>query len=255
MENGDMWLAFCDSTDKAALWAVEGLRARGLAPLLWVSPEELARSRCWEHRVNRTGADIAITLADGSSLEGQALRGVLNRLAAVPYEPLRHIEPEDREYPSQELTAFFLSWLHGLPCSVLNRATPQGLSGAWRHRSEWFWLAAQAGLPTPRYRQSSLPDGEVRDAKGTSPSSPLVTVFVVGGHVVGEIASPSILSGCRRLARLTGTPLLGIDFTVDAGGAWTFSGATPQPDLRLGGNALLDALALALQGDKEESNP
>jgi hypothetical protein len=138
---------------------------------------------------------------------------------------------------------------------VLNRATPRGLSGSWRHRSEWVWLAAQAGLPTPRYLQSSSRGGEVGDAQLTSPASPLATVFVVGEHVVGEIAPPSILSGCQRLARLTGTSLLGIDFTVDAGGAWTFSGATPQPDLRLGGNALLDALASALQGDKEESNP
>jgi hypothetical protein len=250
-----MWLAFCDSIDQAALWAVEGLRARGLAPLAWVSPEELARSRSWEHRVNRTGADIAITLADGSRVEGQAVRGVLNRLVTVPYEPLRRIEPEDREYASQELTAFFLSWLHALPGPVLNRATPQGLSGAWRHRSEWVWLAAQAGLPTPRHRQSSSPGGELRDAEGTVPAGAVATVLVTGRHVFAENVSLSILSGCRRLARLTGTPLLGIDFTADAGGAWTFSGATPHPDLRLGGNALLDTLASALQGGKEESRP
>jgi hypothetical protein len=250
-----MWLAFCDSTDQAALWAAEGLRTRGLDPLVWVSPEGLAGSRCWEHRVNRTGADIAITLADGSRLESKAVRGVLNRLVTVPYEPLRHVEPEDCEYASQELTAFFLSWLHALPCPVLNRATPQGLSGSWRHRSEWVWLSAQAGLPTPRYRQSSLSDEEVRDAKGTSPAGAVVTVLAVGQHVVGESAPPSILNGCRRLAHLTGTPLLGIEFTADSDGAWTFSGATPQPNLRRGGDALLDALASALQGGKEASNP
>jgi hypothetical protein len=245
-----MWLAFCDSTDQAALWAVKGLRARGLAPLAWVSPEELARSRSWEHRVNRTGVDVAITLGDGSRLEGKALRGVLSRLVTVPYEPLRHVEPEDREYASQELPAFFLSWLHALPCPVLNRATPQGLSGSWRHRSEWVWLAAQAGLPTPRYRQSSPRGGEVGDTEGTVPAGAVATVLVVGQHVVGESAPPLILNGCRRLARLTETPLLGIDFTVDAGGALAFAGATPMPDLRLGGEALLDTLALALQGEE-----
>jgi hypothetical protein len=180
---------------------------------------------------------------------------VLNRLVTVPYEPLRHLEPEDRDYASQELTAFFLSWLHALPCPVLNRATPQGLSGAWRHRSEWVWLAAQAGLPTPRYRQSSSSGGQVRDAGITSPASTVATVLVVGRQVVGESAPSSILSGCQRLARLTGTHLLGIEFTADAGGAWTFSGATPQPDLRLGGSALLDALSSAFQGGKEESKP
>jgi hypothetical protein len=250
-----MWLALCDSTDRAALWAVEGLRARGLTPLTWVSPEGLTRSRCWEHRVDSTGADIAITLADGSRFESKAVRGVLNRLVTLPYEPLRHIEPEDREYACQELTAFFLSWLHALPCPVLNRATPQGLSGAWQHRSEWVWLAAQAGLPTPRYRQSSSSGGAVRDVEVTSPASTVTTVLVVGRHVAGESAPSSILSGCRRLARLAGTSLLGIDFRVDASGAWTFAGATPHPDLRRGGNALLDALASALQGGKEASKP
>jgi hypothetical protein len=78
---------------------------------------------------------------------------------------------------------------------------------------------------------------------------------VVGRHVFGESAPSSILSGCRRLARLTGTHLLGIDFTADPDGAWTFAGAAPQPDLRLGGSALLDALAWALQGEKEELGP
>jgi hypothetical protein len=246
-----MWLVLYDSTDQAALWAVKGLRARGFEPLAWVSPEGLAGSRYWEHRVNSTGADIAITLADGRRLESKAVRGVLNRLVTVPYEPLRHVEPEDREYASQELTAFFLSWLHALPCPVLNRATPQGLSGAWRHRSEWVWLAAKAGLPTPRYRQSSSEDnGEVRDAGVTSLTSAVATVLVVGRHVFGENASSSILSGCRSLSQLTGAQLLGIEFTVDSAGAWTFCGATPMPDLRLGGEALLDTLALALQGEE-----
>lgn len=245
-----MWLAFCDSTDQAALWAVEGLRARGLAPLACVSPDLLARSRSWVHRVNGAGADIAITLADGSMVEGEAVRGVLNRLVAVPYEPLRYVDPEDREYASQELTAFFLSWLHALPGPVLNRATAQGLSGSWRHRSEWIWLATQAGLPTPRYRQSSSGSGEVWDAQLTSPARPLATVLVVGRQVVGNIASPVISIGCRRLARLTGAQLLGIEFTADTDGAWTFLGATLMPDLRLGGETLLDALALALQGEE-----
>jgi hypothetical protein len=250
-----MWLAFCDSTDQAALWAVEGLRARGLAPLAWVSPEELARSRSWEHRVNRTGADVAITLGDGSRLEGKALRGVLNRLVAVPYEPLRRVEPEDREYAGQELTAFFLSWLHALPVPMLNRATPQGLSGSWRHRSEWIWLTVKAGLPISRYRQSSSDSEEVREGQLTSCGFSVATVFVVGGRVVSSaVASPAVLSGCRRLAMLTGTELLGIEFTADSSGTWIFSGATSMPDLRLGGETLLDALALALQGDKE-ANP
>jgi hypothetical protein len=41
--------------------------------------------------------------------------------------------------------------------------------------------------------------------------------------------------------------LLGIDFAMSAVGApWEFAGATPLPDLRLGGEPLLDALTMAL---------
>jgi hypothetical protein len=46
---------------------------------------------------------------------------------------------------------------------------------------------------------------------------------------------------------LSATPLLGIDFQISPGGAWTFADATPFPDLPRGGLALLDAIARALQ--------
>jgi hypothetical protein len=88
---------------------------------------------------------------------------VLNRLVSVPDEMLRPAHPQDRDYVTQELTAFFLSWLYSLPPPVLNRPAPHGLCGSWRHRSQWVWLAARAGLPTPSYRQTSFDPGNERD--------------------------------------------------------------------------------------------
>ncbi|NER81468.1 MAG: hypothetical protein F6K42_18255 [Leptolyngbya sp. SIO1D8] len=41
---------------------------------------------------------------------------------------------------------------------------------------------------------------------------------------------------------LAHTELLGIDFVPDANGHWIFAGATPIPDLRLGGSLLIAAL-------------
>jgi hypothetical protein len=67
-------------------------------------------------------------------------------------------------------------------------------------------------------------------------------VLVLAGHVVGEAAPPAVQAGCRRLAHLVCTPLLGVDFTAGEAGPWTFVGATPAPDLRLGGEPLLDVL-------------
>jgi hypothetical protein len=53
----------CTATDTSALWASQGLQARGLEPLECVSAEMLAQSQCWEHRVDAQGATIDITLA------------------------------------------------------------------------------------------------------------------------------------------------------------------------------------------------
>src|SRR5262245_39541024 len=92
-----------------------------------------------------------------------------------------------REYASQELAAFCLSWLYALPSPVINRATPQGLAGQWRHRSEWLWLAAHAGLPTSLYRTTSEAPRDEQDGSGrlVPPDTPVQTVFVVADQVVG----------------------------------------------------------------------
>jgi len=248
-----MWLVLCTAMDASALWASQGLQARGLEPLECVSAEMLAQSQCWEHRVDTQGAAIDITLADGRHIRNEAIQGVLNRLVCVPFEPLRLAHPADRAYASQELTAFCLSWLHALPSPVINRATPQGLAGQWRHRSEWLGLAAHAGLPTPLYRETSEDPRDERDGQGrlVPPDTPVQTVFLVADQVVGATLPCHIRYGCRRLAELSHTALLGIEFATGPAGPWTFAGATPMPDLRLGGEALLDALASALRGQQE----
>src|SRR5215510_1695188 len=205
-----MWLVLCTSIDDAALWASQGLQARGMEPLERVSAAMLAQSQCWEHRVDRQGAAIDITLADGRHIRSEAIQGVLNRLVCVPFEPLQLAHPADREYASQELTAFCLSWLYALPSPVINRATPQGLAGQWRHRSEWLRLAACAGLPTPLYRKTSEDPRDERDGQGRFvPSDTSVQmVFVVADQIVGTTLPRHIRHGCRRLAERSHTGLL-----------------------------------------------
>lgn len=245
-----MWLILCGSNDVSALWAYQGLKTRGLEPLELVSTEMLAYSLRWEHRLKESGINTKITLADGRIISNDNIQGVLNRLLAVPSEHLYMASESDRNYAIQELTAFFMSWLYALPQPVLNLPTPQGLSGQWRHLSEWAKLAAKAGLPTPIYQQSSHdPIQEIGCEKTLMPAS---TVIVVGGYVVGASAPPEIVRGCQRLAKVSNTALLGIEFTHTFASGWTFKSATPFPDLRLGGSALLDVLALVLQGKWEE---
>lgn len=232
----------CEETDLAAFWAAERLRSRGL-PVEVVTGADLAAAERWEHRLGRSGTTFALTFAGGERcLHSQEVGGVLNRLSFLPSAWLLRIGGPDREYAIQEMHALYLSWLHALPGPILNRPTPQGLCGNWRHPSAWAFLAAQAGLAVPLYRQSSEDDPAETWQAATEP--PLATVLVVGERIIASPVVPEDQhEACRRLARAAGTALLGINFTPVAGDGWGFSGASVMPDLIRGGEPLADALA------------
>ncbi len=238
-----MWLILCNSQDRSALWAYRGLRALGLAPLELVSPEMLVCALRWEHWIGAEGVGSHVTLADGRVLRSEEIRGVLNRLEALPDGHLQRAAPGDLQYARNEIQALVTSWLHSLPSPVLNRPVPPGLAGRWRSEGEWMWLAAQAGLPTRPYREPGGSTGR------TATGGPLQTVIAVAGQTAGAAAPPALLAGCRRLAALSECDLLGIDFSVRQGDPWLFAGASPLPDLRAGGSPLLGLLARALRGE------
>jgi hypothetical protein len=242
-----MYLVFASPTDAPALWAWQGLLARGL-PADLVTADALVAAPYWEHRVGNGGRTaLRITLPDGRFVDASAVRGALNRLTAVPAGFLA--ASADRSYANQELYAFFLSWLRALPGPLLNPPSPQGLCGRWRPSSEWVWLAARAGLPTAPFQQSSedAPPSLYGEKPLFPPGAPGRTVLVTAGRTSGAPAPRNVLAGCLRLAAEARAPLLGVDFVAGPAGSWTFAGATPWPDLRLGGELLLDQLAAALQ--------
>ncbi|GAH68563.1 unnamed protein product, partial [marine sediment metagenome] len=148
-----MWLILCSSTDVSAIWAYHRIKALGFEPLELVSTEMLVYSLYWEHRLSNDAISVNIQLTDGRRISQNKLNGVFNRIVSIPFECLQLVHPGDYEYALQELTAFFLSWLYALPSPVINRPTPQGLSGKSRHISEWIWLASRAGLKTPVYKK------------------------------------------------------------------------------------------------------
>jgi hypothetical protein len=242
-----MWLVLCSAQDISGLWAFQGLQLRGLRPIELVTAEVLPYSLKWEHTLGASDPSISVTLMDGRVIKSGAVRGVLNRLTHVP---LQHLAgAPDYDYAVQEYTAFFMSWLFALPKPIINRADAQGLCGAWRHISEWVWLAGRAGLPTAHYRQRSTDQiDETVEMRRLHPyGTPTVGAVVVGERVIGPSFSPEIRAGCLRLAELSKTALLGIEFAASASeNGWTFAGATPMPDLRIGGEPLLNALAKEL---------
>jgi hypothetical protein len=242
-----MWLMICSENDSSALWAFQGLQARGLRPFHLVTSEMLTQNAKWEHTVGVGGAQINITLADGRVINNRQLRGVVNRMTHVPLEHLAGAS--DYDYAVQEYTALFMSWLNALPDPIFNRVDTQGLSGAWRHASEWVWLATQAGLPTPEYQQTSHDqiDEGVELRRLVPETAKTMMAIAVRDRVFGPTLPTTFRKGCAELARISKTPLLGIEFAVKPGtNSLVFAGATPMPDLRLGGEPLLDALAVNL---------
>jgi hypothetical protein len=237
-------LVICEEWDFAALWAADQLRSRGVVVDILTSAD-LAAAERWEHRLGQASVTFALTLAGGERcMSSQMVRGALNRLSFLPSAWLQRIGGPDRDYAIQEMHALYLSWLAALPGPVLNRPTPQGLCGNWRHPSAWAALAGRAGLPTARYCQSSEDDPS--EAWQPAGAPPAAIAFVVGERVIAPPALPThFYEACRRLANSAGARLLGIDFLPATPGEWRFTGASVMPDLVRGGEPLADALAEA----------
>jgi hypothetical protein len=246
-----MFLVLCSSNDYAARWAFEGLGQLGVAPLEFITSEDLAYSRFWEHRVGTASASIGVSLPDGRAICSSRIAGVLNRLISAPQELVNYARPNDRDYASQELSSFYLSWLKALPGIVINRPTPQGFCGRWRHTSEWALLAQQSGLPAPPFRQNSR-DAPEQGYRSLAPQDAKAeSAIVLHGKVFGPELPEDTVLACRRFAALAESELLGIDLFRAKDGRWNFAAATPYPELTCGGQAFLAHLAqIFTQGEK-----
>ncbi len=243
-----MWIVFGSRSDTTALWIAEGLRERGLKPVIWIPAEILPLAHRWVHRIGQSGASLALTLADGRRLRSSKVKGVVNRMPWAPDHSLL-VAPEDREYVRQEMSAFYLSWLYSLPVPILNRPHPQGLAGAFRPPAVWHFLAARAGLETIPYRARSR---DLSPAVQQTAASQAPMLFIVGKEAVpvpGHPVPPKrVQEAAVRLGKLSHTSLLALHFEI---GGWHFSGADSFPNLTLGGPPLLDALVrcLTLSGE------
>ena len=238
-----MYLVLCSPEDQSAQWAYEGLVAKGLAPVEFVTTEQLAYSRLWDHRVGEDKASVRIVLGDGRTIWSNRVCGVLNRLVAAPTQLVNFARSADREYAMQELSSFYLSWLQALPGVVINRPEPQGFCGRWRHSSEWAVLALRAGLPAPPYRQI-VEDDPAQGYRSLAPkNAKLGTVIALEGKLFGTEVPEVTANACLRLAQLAENDLLGIMLFQEANGVWKFAAATPYPDFKDAGPELIEHMA------------
>jgi hypothetical protein len=241
-----MWLVICDDGDAAAEWMYAGLRKRSSDSVVLLEGSTLARVERWDHEIGHGRAACALSLHDGQRVCTDAVTGTVNRLRVLPFADAQRVSAEDREYGLQEWNAFFISWLESLPSPVYNAVSPQGLSGKWRTSAEWAILAARAGL---------LVDDALLDASRIAPvaedDTPNAVSFIVAaGAVFGRAGYAALSAGCRRLASMAGCAILGVTFRLDQRGRARFHSATPHPDVRHGGESLLDAVAAGLRQER-----
>lgn len=242
-----MWLVLCHETDAAAKWVAHELRRRGLQPLELITAETLALGTVWRSQIGSTERAIEIRLSDGRDVDSRRVRGTINRLQWVPAEAVQLGTPADQAYALQELYAFYMGWLYSLPRPILNPPTPQGLSGRWRYPSEWAWLAGQAGLNVRPLRLTPATHDAVAAQSLQSPSPGLRrTILVLDGEVIGDVPK-DIADGVEHLWTLANTPLLGVDFDLAEDDSWIFAGVSVSPDLRSGGDTLVDRLENVLR--------
>ncbi len=230
-----MWLVLCHDRDVVAAWCAVAMRHSGLSPVEVVLAQDLAFGASLKHSVIDGRAHTEIRLGDGRVLVSDDIRGVINRLVAMP--PGEDVPEADKPYAVAERTAATVSWLAGLTCPVVNPPTANFLSGRWRRDPEWQQLAAYVGLPTAGW-YSAAPAQEIARHG----------VLVAGTEVLG--APEDGLDGrLARLAAVAETPLCEVFFAATDNG-WAVDGATTLANVRAYGEPGAAALVRLLTGER-----
>lgn len=244
----EMWLVLASEFDEAGRWVAEQLAATGTEPVCFVTDTDLVGAR-WCHHLAGDSASTCIALADGRTIDSVDVAGTVNRLTHVPPVLVEELVDDDRQYALQEVSALVMSWLAALPAPTLNPPDTRGLSGAWRAPAEWAVLAGAAGLDAAPVVFDSADEryaGGPGCWGGAATPIPFADDVIVVGRSVfaADRLAQETADACRRLAELAATPILGISFAAGVGSPVT--GVTPLPDLRAGGDDLIDALVDAL---------
>jgi len=204
-------------------------------------------TRGWRYRLGRAHSGYDPTIGDSMAVAGgqiidvRQISGVLTRLPCIFEHELVHIVPEDRSYVAAEMTALLLAWLSDLECPVLNRPTPNCLSGPYLRHEQWLRAAARAGMPIRKaHRSVSLLATEQLAAQG--PASELTSpgwynmernlphsVLIVGRRWFGSV-DKELAQQALRLAGLAGADLLAVHFSGPELGAY-FVHADVWPDV------------------------
>ena len=233
-----MIVVLAEPADSGALWLRAQLDRHLAAPVEIVTPARLVYSRSILHRLTSSQTESRFELGDGTTLRTSEVRGIVNRLTAVPTAHLDGAAPAERDYAATELHAFLLGWMGSLDCPLLNPPAPENLAGPLHSPLSALHFAALSGLPC---RCASV----TADAPGPPPPAVAgrpVRHFVLDGQVIGPPLPAALRDAMIMFARLWGARLVQIE-TICQGGRHEFVSASSVVDFHAGGDALVRAIA------------
>lgn len=254
-----MWLILTESHDSSGAWLADGMRERTVQPVLHLHSRDIGPGAECERGMSRDGPWFRLRTERGDVVDSRTLRGVVNRVRALPPGLVQRMSLPDREQVIANFSSPLLRLFRDLPCPVLNRTTAQGLSGDFRIDGEWSALADSAGfLSAPLASTPTV----FRSPGRAAPLAELTNVsrvVVIGERVVPLDAAtrsvpPALAAKCLKVANAARATFLGIDAVRLFPRDWRFVAANFCPDLRQGESALLDAIAEYLEGPVGETS-
>jgi hypothetical protein len=193
-----------------------------------LTPRDLSRPGWRVH-----GRDAASVLIAGEgAIDSRSITGVICLLPRILAQELVHIEPQDRAYVADEMTAFLVFWLSCLTCRKLNAPTAGCLSGPLWSQERWLAAAVAAGLSVDPLRRSTRARADPGPRPGDKAT---VTVTVAGRRCLGP-KGPTLQAQARALAAGAGVDLLGVRF-VKSGDGYRVGSVDPFPDVSQPGAA------------------
>jgi hypothetical protein len=177
--------------------------------------------RGWRATAGKT--DDWSIVADNKVYSVRSISGIITLLPRISAGELFDVEPDERSYAAAEASAFALFFLTEAPCPVVNRPTPDCLTGPNWRPEQWMRAGFEAGIRTKESKRTNraLPR-EIVAADCTS-------VTVLAGKCL-EDTSEGCLPAVQKLAELAQVIFLKVYFTCERGQSF-FAKAELTPDL------------------------
>src|SRR5215831_16423869 len=189
-----------------------------------MTPADLSQPG-WKFRVGDVAHSMAMIA--GQPVPSAAIAGVLTRLPGVAEHDLPHIVASDRAYVAAEMSAFLLAWLTALDCPLVNRPTPQCLSGPMWRPEQWVVAANSLGIPARPVVRRAVRENAGAAGDGLAPAA--TTITIVGRRHIGE-GDKALVRQAHALAEAACVDLLAVQFDGRRPGA-NFVGASSWLDL------------------------